>query len=219
MIFLVCASAWTVPPRSIALPEEAVEDVFIGYLFALLQRDILTVITGDELRELFPEYDDDVRTPLDFIDALERARSGPLREVRLTFDEPVAHPAPIDILGHKPVMLYSTAELTFREVHLDASADPDGPISAYVLYLEQGSLFVDFARWLDILLGSIVDDVSVKAVLAVWYDDRWYGVLAGFSPKGEIVTSVYDMPRGRFLARPPRAVTRYAAAIAETAPR
>lgn len=200
------------PPRSIALPSDVVDDEFIGYLFALLHEDVEASISGDSLRLLFPEYEDDQVTPMDFINLLERTAGAGDRSIRLEFAHRVEHPAPIDILGHKPVMLYSTPILRFREVYVpDLVPDRPRAGSAYVLYLEEGDLSVDFAGWLDFLLGSIVDDVDVRVVLAISFEGRWYGALAGWNPEGEVVTSVYDMPRGRFLARPPHSVSSFAA--------
>lgn len=210
-VALVPAMPAEAPPRSVAPPKEVVDDEFIGYLFALLQQDLDATITGDELRALFPEYDGGEITPMDFIESLERRHDGDDRSIRLAFERPVEHPAPIDILGHKPVMLFSTKVLRFREEFFasdDHRTDRFG--DAYVLYLEDGSFAIDFARWLDFLLGRIVDDITVTVVLAINFDDRWYGVAAGRGEDREIVTSVYDMPRGRFLARPPSEVADFA---------
>jgi hypothetical protein len=199
------------PPRSVAPPKEVVDDEFIGYLFALLQKDLDASITGEELRGLFPEYDGGGDTPMAFIASLDRRRDGASRFVRLAFTRPIEHPAPIDILGHKPVMLFGTELLEFREEFYGPdSHDTAGLGDAYVLYLEEGSFSIDFANWLDSLLGSIVDDLRVTVVIAVYFDDRWYGVAAGRAPDRDVVTSVYDMPRGRFLARPPEEVSDFA---------
>lgn len=199
------------PPRSVAPPKEVVDDEFIGYLFALLQNDLDATITGDELRALFPEYEGGEVTPMDFIDSLERRHDGEDRSIRLAFERPVEHPAPIDIFGHKPVMLFSTEVLRFREEFYGAEEHrTEGFGDSYVLYLEEGAFAVDFARWLDFLLGAMANDIEVTVVLAIHFDDRWYGVAAGRGEDREIVTSVYDMPRGRFLARPPQEVSDFA---------
>ncbi|MFW5744708.1 MAG: hypothetical protein ACOC2D_15645 [Spirochaetota bacterium] len=201
------------PPRSVAPPKEVVDDEFIGYLFALLQKDLDATITGDELRSLFPEYEGGEITPMDFIHSLDRRHDGDERTIRLEFQRPVEHPAPIDILGHKPVMLFSTEVLGFREEFFGADEHATERFGdAYVLYLEEGTFSVDFATWLDFLLGAMVDDISVSVVLAISFDERWYGVAAGRGNDDDIVTSVYDMPRGRFLARPPREVADFAIA-------
>jgi hypothetical protein len=199
------------PPRSVAPPKEVVDDEFIGYLFALLQNDLDASISGDELRALFPEYEGGEVTPMDFIESLERRHDGDDRFIRLAFERPIEHPAPIDIFGHKPVMLFSTELLGFREEYYGPDEHrTDGFGDSYVLYLEEGAFAVDFARWLDFLLGSLADDIRVTVVLAIDFEDRWYGVAAGRGRDREIITSVYDMPRGRFLARPPEEVSAFA---------
>ncbi len=210
-ILLAPSLAADAPPRSVALPKEVVDDEFIGYLFALLHNDLDASISGDELRALFPEYEGGEVTPIDFIESLERRHDGEARFIRLAFERPVEHPAPIDVLGHKPVMLFSTEVLGFREEYYGPGEHrSDGFGDSYVLYLEEGAFAVDFARWLDLLLGSIVDDIRVTVVLAIDFEDHWYGVAAGRGRDREIITSVYDMPRGRFLARPPKEVSEFA---------
>lgn len=201
------------PPRSIALPVDVVEDRFIAYLFALLHDDLTATISGDELRSLFPEYDDGAVTPMDFLDRLERSRTGEHRAIRLSFQHRVEHPAPITIFGDHPVMLYSSKELSFREEQYARTVltDETSVDTAYILTIESGELSVDFAAWLDFLLGSLADDIEAGVVLAARLDDRWYGALVGHNPDGEVMTTVYDMAGGRFLARPPRALTLFAA--------
>lgn len=188
-----------------------VEDEFIGYLFALVHDDLAVDARGDELMELFPEYLGGEQTPMDFIIRFERAM---LREggyVRLTFQRAFTHPAPIDIMGHRPVTLSSSGVLEFTERNPAGDTGSRGRVSrAHVLARSEGEFSVDFAGWLDFLLGSLVDDVAVEIVLAAEFEGRWYGAMAGYSPRGRVVTSVYDMRRGRFLARPPRALSRFA---------
>lgn len=214
LAFLAAALPAQAPPRSIAPPESVVADEFIGYLLALVRDDRPISVAGEELSRLFPEYDDDAETPFDVITLFER-ESGERRVVRLRFSEPMRYPAPIDILGHHPVMLYSSLELAFdesAEEQIDMGSPGSAPAisRAYVLTRSHGEFRVDFARWLDALLGGFVDDVTVEVVLAAEYAGEWYGAMAGYSPAGSTVTSVYSMRRDRFLIRPPEAITRFA---------
>ena len=203
-------AAADIPPRSVAPDKSVVDDEFIGYLFALVHDDLGIRASGPELMELFPEYLGGEETPMDFIASFERTRHEEVRRVQLEFEEAFRFPAPIDILGHRPVYLSSSGMLRFRERWV-RPAGPEGVAQAVVLERELGVFEVDFARWLDFLLGSLVDDVSVEIVLAAEFEGRWYGAMAGYNPDGDVVTAVYDMPRGRFLARPPREVTAFAA--------
>jgi hypothetical protein len=193
----------------VAPPKEVVTDEFIGYLFALVHDNLTIDATGAELMEMFPEYLDDNETPMDFIAQFRRVSNAQERFVELDFTRAFRYPAPIDILGYRPVHLASSETLRFREQSF--VLDHEGGLTqAIVLVREEGMFSVDFAPWLDFLLGSLVDDVAVEIVLAAEYEDRWYGAMAGYNPTGDIVTSVYDMPRGRFRASPPRPVSEYA---------
>ena len=202
-----------IPPRSVVPPKQLISDEFIGYLFALVHDDLEAGMTGPELRDLFPEYLGGEDTAIDSITTFERRREAGRTVVRLRFSEPLEEPAPIDILGHRPVMLYATEELLFLETVYRPQPNARFDVGqAHILRRGEGSFEVDFARWLDFLLGSLVDDVAVEVVLAVRYEGKWYGAMAGRNPEGEAVTSVYDMPRGRFLARPPEEIIEFALA-------
>ncbi len=78
---------------------------------------------------------------------------------------------------------------------------------------------IDFVGWLDVLLGSWLDDVSVQLLVVAEYRDRWYILLGGDTPGGGWITGVYDLQSSRIVVRPPQALRLLGAELAGAGPR
>jgi hypothetical protein len=202
------------PSRSIAVPEVMVRDRFLAYLFALVRYDLNVTITGADFLRLFPEFEDDTSSPVHFLRTMSRSTDDRSTSITLDFTRPIDLPAPVDVLGSRPIQLRSSPQLRLEEARyarpLDSNHDlfPDVEF-AYVFRMADGFLFVDLAPWLDFILGSIVDDMDVDIVVVARYRQSWYGLMAGLNPDGDPVSGVFDLRRSRFLARPPRDLTAF----------
>ncbi|MCK4516081.1 MAG: hypothetical protein KAU31_12530, partial [Spirochaetaceae bacterium] len=91
--------------------------------------------------------------------------------------------------------------------------------AVWLEWLRYGELAIDFVGWLDVLLGSWVDDVSVQLLALVEYQNRWYILLSGDTPKGGWITGVYDLQSSRIVVRPPKALRLLGAELAGAGPR
>jgi hypothetical protein len=204
------------PPIYPSVPESVVRDRFLAYLFSIVRYNRTMTITGADFLALFPEFAEEPDSPVHYLTEMTRRRAGVGTILLLRFQASVDYPAPIDILGTRPVHVKFSSYLQFTEETYSPGPNLDFHSNtqrealvdmAYVFRIAAGYFRVDFASWLDFLLGSIVDDVDVDVVVIARFQQQWYGLMAGTSPNGRLVTGVFDLRRSRFLARPPRELT------------
>jgi hypothetical protein len=195
------------PPRSVALPESEIQDVFFSYIVGVLIEDSPLDVTGETLLSMFPEFSDGSgKVPFHQIRRVLRephAGNGP-SIITLSFDRRIEYPVPVDILGYHPGTVFFSESVGFAESPL---AVPDPEFSAvFEVRVRSGELGIDFDQWLDTLLGGWVDDVSARVLSVVRYQDHWYGLLGGETPRGGWITGVYDLRESRIVVRPPQSL-------------
>ena len=195
------------PPRSIAMPESEVKDVFFGYIVSILLEDAELDIDGNRLLEMFPEFaNGEGQVPFHEITRVARI-PGRAPEVIIELTNRLDYPVPVDILGYHPGRVFSSRRIVFDE-RRHVEADPDfGRIR--LVWLRSGELGIDFDGWLDVLLGSLVDDVSARVLAVVEYRRTWYLLMGGDTPDGGWITGVYNLQTSRIVVRPPRALTEF----------
>lgn len=221
LAFLILATAGAhsqLPPREIAVPEAQVKDIFFGYVVGILLQDESLDVDGETLLAMFPEFaDGSGQVPFHEMTRMVRTPDSRGAEIILELRDQLSYPVPVDILGYHPGMVISSPKLVFDEREY-ISPDPDfGEV--WLEWLRYGELAIDFVGWLDVLLGSWVDDVSVQLLALVEYQNRWYILLSGDTPKGGWITGVYDLQSSRIVVRPPRALRLLGAELAGAGPR
>jgi hypothetical protein len=223
LVLVALESAAQVPPRSISTPKEEVDDEFLAYIHGIVMHDATLRIRGERLRRDFPEFASDSHTPFHDIALFSRTRVGGRPRLTIRFTVPLDYEVPVDILGHHPVELFGSSVISFAESRpdlrggdfdqLDALADTD----AVVLFtLVSGYMRVDVARWLDVVSGALLEDVNVRMIALVHYEDEWYAVLGGFSPKKRPMVGILNMRKTRFVVIPPRDLAELARRLVES---
>jgi len=207
-----------VPPREIAVPESQVKDVFFGYIVGVMLQDEFLDVDGESLLAMFPEFaDGGGQVPFLELTRMVRRPHSHGAEIVLELKDQLRYPVPVDVLGYHPGMVIASPRLVFDEREY-VSPDPDfGTVR--LEWLRDGKLEIDFVGWLDLLLGSWVDDVSVQLLAVAEYQDRWYILLGGDTPKGDWITGVYDLQSSRIVVRPPQALRSLGAQLAGSGPR
>jgi hypothetical protein len=206
-IFAAPPAAAQVPPRTIAVPEHEVEDVFFAYIVGVLLADAPLNVSGDELLAMFPEFQDG-GGQVPFLDITQVRRvpdpEGDGATITITFDQEIEYPVPVDILGYHPGTVYFSRVVTFRESVYPAPASEFAHVR--LVQVTSGWVGIDFDRWLDALLGSWVDDVAARVLAVVRHEDHWFALLGGDTPDGGWITGVYDLQSSRIVVRPPHAL-------------
>ena len=200
------ASAYSyLPPREVGLPESEIKDVFFGYLVGVLLHDEALDGSGENFLDMFPEFaEGGAQVPFHEMTRVLREPGLTGARIVVEFEDRLNYPVPVDILGYRPGMVRSSARLVFDE----SSYVPSGPGFGTVrlVWLRHGDLGIDFVAWLDFLLGSWVDDVNAQFLAIAEYQQRWFILLGGETPKGDWITGVYDLKSSRIVVRPPAAL-------------
>ncbi|MBU8912975.1 MAG: hypothetical protein KOO61_03060 [Spirochaetales bacterium] len=206
------------PPRDIAVPESQVKDVFFGYVVGILLQDEPLDVNGENLLAMFPEFaDGSGQVPFHEMTRMVRTPGSRGAEITLELKDQLNYPVPVDILGYHPGMVISSPRLVFDEREYVPSDRDFGAV--WLEWLRDGELAIDFDGWLDVLLGSWVDDVNVQLLAVAEYQSRWYILLGGDTPGGGWITGVYDLQSSRIVVRPPPALRLLGAELAGAGPR
>lgn len=207
-----------VPSRDISMPMAEVQDVFFGYVVGVLVADATLDVDGDTLVSMFPEFaDGGAQVPFDEMLRITRDPRPKGAELTIELKGRLNYPVPVDILGYHPGVVLSSPRLVFDEQDYRA-ADP-GFGFVRLEWLRVGDLSIDFAAWLDALLGHLVDDVDARVLAVVEYDETWYVLLGGDTPDGGWITGVYNLASSRIIVRPPAALRQLGENLSHTGPR
>jgi hypothetical protein len=219
--FLVASTACAysdLPPREIALPESQVKDVFFGYIVGILLHDEALDGDGESFLKMFPEFaEGGGQVPFHEMTRVVREPGATGARIVIELKDRLNYPVPVDILGYHPGMVRSSPRLVFDEtpyVPLDT-----GFGTVRLVWLTDGDLGIDFVAWLDFLLGSWVDDVNAQFLAVAEYEERWFILLGGETPKGDWITGVYDLQSSRIVVRPPPALRLLGTDLAVAGPR
>jgi len=190
-----------VPPRSVALPESEVADVFLAYLVGVVTGDHELDTDGPTLVALFPEFDDgSTDYPFHDIVRVRRTSSTDRPHISVVFSGPLAFPVPVDVLGYHPGEITTSRTIVFDE----SPSEPDGRVqSVYAMRRVSGALGVDFDRWLTRLFGRFLSDVDARVIALARLEDEWYAILGGDTPDGGTIVGVVSLRNSRILLRPP----------------
>ncbi len=211
------------PPRSVSMPKDEVADEFLAYIHGVVMHDATLRIRGDRLRREFPEFATGTATPFHDIMLFTRLRSGGRPRLTIYFSKPLDYEVPVDIFGHHPVELFGSRVISFEESRPDLDDEPFVGLdavseanTAILLTLVSGYMRVDFARWLDVVGGPLLEDVNVTMIALVRFREEWYAMLGGFSPEMRPMVGVLNMRKTRFMVAPPRALTDFARVLVES---
>ena len=216
-------AAAQVPPRSVSMPREEVDDAFLAYIHGVIMQDETLRIRGSRLRREFPEFDSENPTPFHDIRLFTRIRIAGGARLTINFAVPLEWEVPVDIFGHSPVELYGSRVISFEENWPDmgdsafSELEAMSSTSTIILFKRiSGYLRVDVARWLDFLGGGLVEDVDVTTIALIRYDGEWFAALGGFSPEFRPMIGILNMKETRFMVVPPRPLAELARTLVES---
>ncbi len=198
------------PGREAALPGSEVRDTFLGWLLGIIDAGLDVELDNAGLRGVLEEFRSTVDLPFDRISVVRhqapRAAPGSLA---LSFDAPIRVPVPFAILWYHPGSIQATEQIDFVEERVPgAVADGERVGPLYVFWLERGRVEVDVDEWLDVLLGSLVDDVAVRLLAVMRWHGAWRCLLGGTNARGKRFIAAFDFSRNVIQYPVPAALTR-----------
>ena len=129
------------------------------------------------------------------------AEDGPDSHIVIQLTEPVDRPIPYSLLGYNPGSIRSSGEIHFLHYEIGARRflvsvdDEEREIvveAADLFVIADGFMEMDFDGWLDRLLGSKLDDMTVRAFFTFWWEGQRYSLGMGLSNKGRGKTGAFD---------------------------
>lgn len=216
LLFILAATAtWPqIPERSVSREENEIKDVFLAYIVGIMLGDHELDVDGPKLLDVFPEFEgSSLDFPFHDIERVSRSSSPDGAMITVDFVKPLSFPVPVDILGYHPGRIYTTQRVVFDETAVGTHGELS---NVHVLVRRDGEIGIDFVRWLDLLLGSLLSDVDARVLAVAVLDDRWYAILGGDTPDGGSIVGVLDLLRNRILLRPPRPVRDFARGLLES---
>jgi hypothetical protein len=129
------------------------------------------------------------------------AEGDPDSYIEITLSEPVDRPIPYSLLGYNPGSIRSSGEIHFLHFEIGARRflvevdDEEREVvveGADLFVIAEGFMEMDFDGWLDRLLGSKLDDMTVRAFFTFWWEGQRYSLGMGLSNKGRGKTGAFD---------------------------
>jgi hypothetical protein len=133
--------------------------------------------------------------------------------VVITLSEAVDRPIPYSLLGYNPGSIRSSEEIHFLHYEVGSRSylveidDEEREISidrAHLFVISEGFMEMDFDGWLDRLLGSKLDDMTVRAFLTFEWEGQRYSLGMGLTKKGRGKTGAFDFVEDETLFPAPK---------------
>ena len=198
------------PGREVALPASQVRDTFFAWLLGIIDGGLDVELDNATLREALAEFRSTVNLPFDRIRVVRHVAARPTAgSMAILFDAPLTVPVPFAILWYHPGSIRASALVSFDETRIERAAvdgEEAGPI--YLFRLERGDVVVDVDDWIDVLFGSLIDDVSVCLVAVLRWDGAWRCLLGGTNRDGKRYVAAFDFSRNAIQYPVPAALTR-----------
>lgn len=232
LIALAPAHASEAPPAPVAARGDAppaglprllpfdpgVKDPLFAVLIGLVASRHYGTLTGEHLERELVRHGGRSRLPYWKLRQLDRPPPLPGRAgvVTLTLDTPLDLPIPYSILGYHPGSAWMSGAWVFHEWSLGTVRVPSAGTTAdleevHAFGLERGRLRVDIDGWLDLLMGSALDDTEVTGLLLFRRAGGWFGLAVGYNDRRLGRSGALDFAADRILFPSPsemRAVAR-----------
>jgi hypothetical protein len=208
------AAAGSPPPpgRELILPASVVKDTFFAWLVGLVDAGRDASIDNAGLRDVLTEFRSTIALPFDRIAVVRHAAPRPEARGSLgvDFDGELDIPVPFSLLSYHPGSLRATRAVRFDERRF-ASLPLAGGGAAEPVYsfrIAEGSMAIDVDAWLDVLLGRIVDDLSIRIIaLARWRGTRRC-LVGGTGREDRRIIAAFDLARNTITFPVPSELTR-----------
>jgi hypothetical protein len=191
------AGAAVRPGREVSLPASEVRDTFFAWLLGIITAGLDAELDNATLRQALTEFHFTVDLPFDRISVVRHiAPRSTAGSMAIVFDAALSVPVPFAILWYHPGSIRASEAVSFAETRIErasAGGEEVGPV--YLFRLEQGEVAVDVDDWIDLLFGSLIDDVSVRLVAVVRYRGAWCCLLGGTGREGKRFVAEFDFTR------------------------
>jgi hypothetical protein len=205
------AGAQEVPGRELILPPSEVRDTFFAWLVGVVDAGRDATIDNAGLRDILTEFRSSIALPFDrIVEVRHRTLFGGARgTLSIEFDGEIDIPVPFSVLWYHPGSLSSTRTLRFDERRFTAvPAGRDTASPVYAFRLVEGTMTIDVDAWLDVLLGNVVDDLSVRLVAIVRWRGSWRCLLGGTGREDRRIIAAFDLARNTITFPVPKELVR-----------
>ena len=190
-------------PSPVMLAEDVFDPIF-GFFLAVLDLDQLGVVDAAFLDSL-ARVEGGSKVPYQSIATMGREEvEGADAVVRITLSGKFEAPIPFSILGYRPGSIRATEEMDMlhwalgdRSFVIDAEKSGEDPEvvtveGSQLFVFSAGSMEMDIDAWLDRLLGSRLDDVTLAGFYVFRHEGKRIGLGFGYNPKGHGRTGAFD---------------------------
>ena len=208
----VSAGAQSPPGRELILPPSEVKDTFFAWLVGVVDAGRDASIDNAGLREVLTEFRSTIALPFDRIGLVRHLAPQPdLRgKLDIEFDGDIDVPVPFSLLWYHPGSLRSTPVVRFEERRFSSLPTAGGPAAepVYSFRLVEGEMVIDIDRWVDVLLGNIADDLTIRIVAIARWRGAWRCLLGGTGREDRRIIAAFDLARNTITFPVPHELTR-----------
>ncbi|OHD68009.1 MAG: hypothetical protein A2177_07865 [Spirochaetes bacterium RBG_13_68_11] len=199
------------PGRELILPASEVKDTFFAWLVGVVDAGRDAELDNAALRDVLTEFRSSIALPFDRISRVrhEAPRPDGYGSLGILFDGDVDIPVPFSLLWYHPGSLRSTRAIRFDErrfASLPTASSPAEPV--YSFRLVEGTMAIDVDKWLDVLLGRIVDDLSIRIVAIARWRGSWRCLIGGTGREDRRIIAAFDLVRNTITFPVPSELTR-----------
>jgi hypothetical protein len=208
------------PGRAVELPASEIRESFLRYLGGVINADLPADLAQADLRELFPEFR---RNPASAFNDLARVarlvdRADGRARLLFGFSEDLHVGVPFLFPWYTPVSFEASRTVVLVETRAGSRAlgpDPASTLSPLFAYrVESGRGSVHFDDWIIALSGGFLDDFDARGAALFVFRGAWHGLICGVTPRGRLVSWLYDLKRMRPVIPLPRELMPFAAELA-----
>jgi hypothetical protein len=205
------AGAPLLPGRELILPASEVRDTFFAWLVGVVDAGRDAELDNAALREVLTEFRSTIALPFDRISLVrhEAPRPNGYGSLGILFDGLVDIPVPFSLLWYHPGSLRSTRVVRFDERRFASLPTASGPAEpVYSFRLVEGSMVIDVDAWLDVLLGHVVDDLSIRIVAIARWRGSWRCLIGGTGREDRRIIAAFDLLRNTITFPVPKELSR-----------
>jgi hypothetical protein len=197
---------------------EGVKDPVFSVLIGMMEAELFGQLDRERLQAEVARQEGSTALPVEYLEAVQRFPhpGKPLALVRLVSARGLDIPAPYDVLGYHPGRLRASRIVEFEEWDLgtvvirgpdrgrEESEDRIVLEDVRLWGLRRGQLELDVDGWLDLLLGSSLDDTRITGFSLFRYRGRWVGLALGYNPEGRGRSGSFSFLTDKVLFPSPR---------------
>jgi hypothetical protein len=199
------------PGRELIRPASEVKDTFFAWLVGVVDAGRDAELDNAALRDVLTEFRSSIALPFDRISLVRHKAPRPdgYGGLGILFDGDIDIPVPFSLLWYHPGSLRSTQVIRFDERRfssLPTASSPAEPV--YSFRLVEGAMVIDIDTWVDVLLGRIADDLTIRIVALARWRGAWRCLLGGTGREDRRIIAAFDLARNTITFPVPHELTR-----------